>query len=272
MVMGLALLAAPAALGQLDNPVWVDHSPQAWQLFQQAKDQSRDNAAEAVRLYQEVLDELATKLVPISEGAEDHLTTARQMVLEHLRADTELLARYQIIQSAEAQRLLDRGELRMLARTRSLTAAGLEALLQLGQRSIEDARFNAAIDWLREASTHPDLDPQRAAHCWFMIALAAHYLDEPEQVVEPRERLRELGARPVSRSSIASQRSWPRVAVRTSRSASRRSTSRGRTIFLTWSPKRSGRFRWMTRCSAASSPGWIGRNIRLATSIGAMPI
>ena len=34
------------ALGQADNPVYVDDSPQAWEMFRQAQDQARNNAGD----------------------------------------------------------------------------------------------------------------------------------------------------------------------------------------------------------------------------------
>ena len=60
---------------QTDNPVYLDDSPQAWELFRQAKDQTRNNAGEAVRLYQELLDDFGLKLIPFSEATPDQFAS-----------------------------------------------------------------------------------------------------------------------------------------------------------------------------------------------------
>ena len=90
--------------------------------------------------------------------------------------------------------MLQNGDLERLAITRSLTAPGLEALLRLGQRELESARFHNALDWLMQALEHPDLSGQRAAHCSFMIAMAAHYSGDPAQFEAASTWLSELGS------------------------------------------------------------------------------
>jgi outer membrane protein assembly factor BamB len=191
--------------GQQDNPVYVDDSPQAWELFRRAADQTRDNAAEAVRLYQELLDDFALKLIPVREKDPDQFMCVRLRVLAALQRDDTLLQRYRLIQTAEAQRLLAADRLEDLAMTRSLTEPGLDALLRLAQRDLESARFNLAMSWLEQAMSHPDLSPsaasngggsgsRRAAHAWYMTALAAHRLDEPARVDAARDALVELGS------------------------------------------------------------------------------
>jgi hypothetical protein len=182
------------AIAQQDNPVYVDDSPQAWEIFRRARDQVRDNTAESVRLYQELLDEFALKLIPVHENDPDLLTAARLRVLTALRGDQKLLERYRLIQTAEAQRLLDADRLDALAMTRSLTEPGLEAMLRLAQRDLESARFFAAQSWLDEATRHPDLTGRRAAHAQFMMALSAHHLKQPARLASAREALTLLGA------------------------------------------------------------------------------
>ena len=59
-VSALLIRPLPAA-GQQDNPVYVDDSPRAWELFLLARDQAADNVGEAVRLYQELLDDYGEK-------------------------------------------------------------------------------------------------------------------------------------------------------------------------------------------------------------------
>jgi outer membrane protein assembly factor BamB len=165
------------AAGQV-NPVYVDDSPRAWELLQRATDQSRDNAGEAIRLYQELLDDYALKLVPVTDAATDHFVSVRRRVLAALAADPELLERYRLIEAAEAGRLLEAGELGQLARTRPLTEPGLDALLRLAQRDFESARFRSARRWLGEAVEHPDLEGRRSVHAWLLLGQCAHYLDD----------------------------------------------------------------------------------------------
>ncbi len=52
----IVLASFVAAAPPPQNPVYIDDSPRAWEQFQSAQDQAPDNAGEAVRLYQELLD------------------------------------------------------------------------------------------------------------------------------------------------------------------------------------------------------------------------
>ncbi len=174
----MVLVSFVAAAPPPQNPVYIDDSPRAWEQFQLAQDQAPDNAGEAVRLYQELLDDYAMKLVPMTAATEDHFVAVRGRVLAELFADERLLERYRLIETAQAQRLLAAGELKRLAITRSATEPGLEALLRLGQWNLESARFRSALSWLSEAADHPDLTGDRASHCWYMIGMAAHYLGD----------------------------------------------------------------------------------------------
>jgi len=193
LLMMLLGSARPAA-AQQDNPVYVDDSPRAWELFRQARDQAADNEAEAVRLYQELLDDYGGKLIPVHDDAPDHFVSVRDRVLEDLRANESLLGRYRLMQTRQAQRLLDGGELSRLAMTRPLTGPGLDATLRLAQEALESARFHAAVTRLEAAIDHPDLTGRSAAQCWFMLALARHYLHRDEPVAPAVARLKALGA------------------------------------------------------------------------------
>ena len=174
----IVLASFVAAAPPPQNPVYIDDSPRAWEQFQLAQIQAPDNAGEAVRLYQELLDDYAMKLVPMTAATEDQFIAVRARVLAELFADEQLLQRYRLIETAQAQRLLAAGELKRLAITRSATEPGLEALLRLGQWNLESARFRSALGWLSEAAHHPDLTGDRASHCWYMIGMAAHYLGD----------------------------------------------------------------------------------------------
>ena len=69
----------------------------------------------------------------------------------------------------------------------------MEALLRLGQRDLEAAKFQTARGWLNEAAMHIDLDTRRAAHCHFMLGLIGQYLDDPAAVADSLAMLAELG-------------------------------------------------------------------------------
>ena len=195
LIAASILLVGPRATrAQQDNPVYVDDSPRAWELFLLAGDQVADNLSEAVRLYQELLDDYGMKLLPITRSATEHFAAVRGRVLDRLSGNRRLLQRYRIAQQAEAVRLLKGGHLQRVALTRSLTESGLEALLRLAQESLESARFYSALDWLWQAQGHPDLDGHRAAHCWYMIGAAASYLGRSELYGEAAARLEALGS------------------------------------------------------------------------------
>lgn len=188
---------------QTENPVYVDDSPQAWEMFRQAQDQARHNAGEAVRLYQELLDEFALKLIPAIDaaGAADHFKSVRQRVLASLRNDSALLERYRMIQKQPAEQMLKDSEqptadvalLEQLALTRSLTDAGLEALLRLAQRELESGRFRRALAHLEEARLHPELAGRRAVHTTFMYGTASFYAGDADAAEQAHQDLGRLG-------------------------------------------------------------------------------
>ena len=68
----LVVVLAPCTARGQDNPTYVDDSPRAWELFQLAQDQASGNLGEAVRLYQELLDEYALKLMQAGVPTELH--------------------------------------------------------------------------------------------------------------------------------------------------------------------------------------------------------
>src|SRR5262245_19033218 len=103
----MAALSAGPANAQQENPVYVDDSPQAWELFRRAADQVRENTAESVRLYQELLDEFGLKLIPALASEPDYFASVRSRVLVMLRSDERLLERYRQIQTPQAQQLLE---------------------------------------------------------------------------------------------------------------------------------------------------------------------
>ncbi len=175
------------------NPVYVDDSPQAWELFRQAVDQSAENTGEAVRLFQQLLDEFPLRLIPAFESAEGHYRSVRGRVLDQISSNPELLERYQLIASAEAARMLEAGDVERLAITRALTMSGLKALLRLGQHDLERARFASAISWLDEAINHPAISLEQESHAWYMLGVAAGYSGNLALLQEARQALASIG-------------------------------------------------------------------------------
>lgn len=192
MVAALLIAARPA--DAQDNPVYVNDSPAALAQLRQAEDQIRDNPGEAVRLFQELLDEFPMKLVPVTDGATDQFVSVRRRVLRDLRGDESLLERYRLIATPQAQRMLESGQLTRLAVTRPLTEPGLQAMLMLAQQKLESASFDAALNWLDQAREHPDCTGRSAAHVWYMTALATNYLNDA-RTQQARQQLIELGDR-----------------------------------------------------------------------------
>jgi len=194
--LGLALTAPATA--QQDNPVYVDDSPQARELLRQARDQTRENAGEAVRLYQELLDDFGLRLVPSTDAGGEQFSSTRQRVIAALTADQDLLNRYRLVQTPAAEQLLQNGELVKAAMSYTLTEPGLEAMLRLAQRELEAGRFHSSLGWLLQSQSHPDHFGRRAAHSRFMAALAYH--DLGDQVAAQAQRDAMLAIEPEGRT------------------------------------------------------------------------
>jgi len=176
LVCLLAAFATTAARSQSVNPVYIDDSPRAAELLIRARLQLRDNPGEAVRLLQEILDEYALKLVPAADGERERFTGVRRLVLDALRSEADVLERYRNMESTEADRLLKARKLELVARTRSLTRPGLDALLLLAQEALEEGRFYSALHWLDESARHPDLEGDHLLHALLIEGMAAHHV------------------------------------------------------------------------------------------------
>jgi len=166
------------AFAQHDNPVYVDDSKRAWEQFRLAAEQREDNLGESVRLYQSLLDDFTFALIPSHTMSQDHFRAVRSRVLDVLRRDDELLARYQEMNGPEAERLLTAGERRAVAVRFALTDAGLDAQLRLAQDLLEQGHFRRAMTWLDEAERHPMLTRADERHVILMSATAARYLGD----------------------------------------------------------------------------------------------
>ncbi len=173
----LSLVPATQAAAQFDdNPVYVDDSPQAWELFHQAAAQEEDNPGESARIYQELLDRYAFKLIPRSDAERDLFDSVRSRVHRALLSAPEVLERYRSIETPQALRLLESGDGEALLTTRFLTAPAVRAALLEAQREFESAHFERALAILTELEPHPDLIGREAGYRWFMLALCANAL------------------------------------------------------------------------------------------------
>jgi len=168
-----------SARAQDTSPVTVPDSPLAWQLFQQATDQARDNPAEAARLAQRLLDGFGDRLVPADQGAGpdsgDRLEGVVDRVERFLKIHPVALERYRQIEGPEAARLLAAGETERVARAYALTHAGLTAHLQLAEHDMQSARFARGLARLRRMEGHPDLiaSVSEATTYWFLRGACA---------------------------------------------------------------------------------------------------
>ncbi len=226
----MAVTTSAVVSAQL-SPVYVDDSPIAWEMYREAREQADVNVVEAVRLYQELLDEFAVRLLPAHETDGHRFQAVRRAVLNDLLRDADqggLLERHRSMERAEAQRLHDAGEFERLVLTRPWTQPGLDGLLRITQRHIESARFDAAVEVLELILAHPDLpaQPQVAAFAWFMRAQAAYYTGDDKALNDAVAEVADLATRDGGRAAALNeeltrllgqeQRPWPRVSRGTS--------------------------------------------------------
>lgn len=197
--LACALLLFPAAAHGQETPVYVDDSPIAWEMFREAQDQASVNVGEAVRLYQDILDEFALRLIHADSRAAHRYQAARLRVLDALMSDRShggLLERHRMRELAESQRLHRAGDFDRLILTRPWTEPGLDALLRVAQKDIESARFDAAKSLLELAIRHPDLpaDSRAASYAWFMSCVAAHFTDDEAASLAALDHLQDMAA------------------------------------------------------------------------------
>lgn len=203
VALAVALATTPSAVAQQPvNPVYVDDSPRAWELFQRAMDQREDNLGETVRAFQELLDDYSERLLPARAGQPDHLISVRRRVMDALHRDPALLERYRQIQEPHAARLFEAGDLDRLVRTRALTPSGLRGQLRLAQQHLEAGAFNTALRVLEEARTQVTgntigLDPEQQQrdrrYAWYMTGVAAWYVGNDLLAMDARANLEAEG-------------------------------------------------------------------------------
>ncbi len=180
-VIALSLTAAaPLALAQQNNPVYVDDSLAAAEAIARAVELSASgNHAEASRVLQRALDEDAERLLA-DENDPNLFHTVRARVHEVLLARPALLEEYRAVEGVEAARLLalaDAQSQEQVERTRLLTTPGLDAALRVAQRRVERAQFWSALRVLEPLAHHPDLSGSRLERALALAQSAAEYLN-----------------------------------------------------------------------------------------------
>lgn len=177
-ILSALLLASLVPAGSLaqappPNPVFVNDSAEAARMLRQARGDAIKNPSESIRLLQEVLDEHGDALHP-DESQAGRFVSVRQDAIELLSSNPNLWKRYESVEAKQANRLLEEGRLRRLVDTRSMTTAGLEALLILAQQNLEIGRLATATSYLNEAIRHPQITDRDRWSAVMMAALAAH--------------------------------------------------------------------------------------------------
>ncbi len=174
--MTLAILA-PRVAGQnpAPTPVFTDDSPQAAQWFGRASEQIRTgNTAEALRLYQRLLDQFPNRLLRTDESSAS-FTSVRLSVHKALLEQPDLLASYVETNDPVAQRLLNEGRADDVFVSRFLTPTGLTAALNLAESMLVRARFDFAVDILGQCETHPFLQGSAQARWATLSVLTGVY-------------------------------------------------------------------------------------------------
>jgi outer membrane protein assembly factor BamB len=179
LVAAACAIAAPVA-AQERATVAVDDSPTATQLLAQASDQAAANPAESARLVRQVLAEFGRKLVPLPDDP-DRFVDARSVADAMLRANPEVLRRWRALESAEALRQFEDGDVEGAAAQRPLAMGGLQAQLALADEELVHARFRKALSRISAARGHPDLNGDLLHRALRIEALAAWGIGERQR-------------------------------------------------------------------------------------------
>ncbi len=175
---------SPLAGGQIvaPTPVFTDDSPEAAQWFDRAHDQiGTGNTAEALRLYQRLLDQFPYRLLRTSEG-DDSFVSVRNAVQNALIDQPDVLAAYVETNEPVARRLLDEGRSERVFVSLFLTPSGLNASLDLAESMLIRARFDFAADILSQCERHPSLKGDLSARWASLCVLTGVYGQLPSLV------------------------------------------------------------------------------------------
>lgn len=175
-------LGAGASIAQPENPVYVDDAPAAEQVLGEIDGLlGRDNAAEAVRALQRLLETEPDRL--INERADPDLyRSVRDRVHAALLVEPALLDRYRATVGPSARAALERGEAQRVEIAMLLTEAGADAAIQLASERYRRADFDAALRLLAPLETHPDRAGDRGMRAAALLAEIARFIaDEPRR-------------------------------------------------------------------------------------------
>ncbi|MEO1510583.1 MAG: hypothetical protein AAFU70_00770, partial [Planctomycetota bacterium] len=183
------LLSVSAALGlsleasaQLSNPVYVDDSPRAAEVFGQLGGLiDRGNEAEAVRALQTLLETEGHRLVADRTDPAVY-RSVRRLVHEALLTSPDLLDRYRRIAGPRATRLLGEGETEAVEREMLLTEAGFDAALTLAGERFARADFDGARLTLLQLEAHPDRLGARSDRAAALLAEIARFRASEEDL------------------------------------------------------------------------------------------
>lgn len=198
-------------MAQVVAPVTVPDSPTAWQLYQQALDQARENPSEAARLAQRLLDGFADRVMPADDPPGDRFESVLDRVERFLRERPTTLERYRQLESPEAERLAAEATTDAawdaIARGRGLTPTGLRANLMLAEKEFRASAFERSLARLRRIDGHPDLeDVTLASAYWFLRGASAACMANVAEREEAINRLRQLNEPVATEAAAAVER------------------------------------------------------------------
>ncbi len=169
----------PAAL----NPVYPDDAPVARETLQRVAEFVASNPGQAVHELQRLLEDQGERVVWVTGSAGVYMGV-RAQVHARLLSEGKLLELYRSSEEPVAAKMLERGEIAEVERTRLLTPSGFEAALRLAQMDVEDAHFEAARLVLEQLESHPDrgasAEASRRRDAAAILTLVARYIDRPE--------------------------------------------------------------------------------------------
>ncbi|MBL9149734.1 MAG: PQQ-binding-like beta-propeller repeat protein [Phycisphaerae bacterium] len=210
-VAAATLPIVSAAQAQVVAPVTVPDSPTAWQLYQQAVDQARENPAEAARIAQRLLDGFADRVMPADDPPGDRFESVLERVERFLRERPTALERYRQLESPEAERLAAQATTdaawEAIARGRGLTPTGLRANLMLAEKEFRASAFERSLARLRRIDGHPDLeDVALSSAYWFLRGANGACLGVVAEREEAINRLRQLNDPKATEAAAAVER------------------------------------------------------------------
>jgi len=148
------------AHAQESAPVTIDTSPTAAELLLRARESAMNNPAESARSLQEAMDRFPNKLVPW-DGASDRFQNTLDAAERFLLSNQVVMESWLREEAPVAQRRLDQGEVLQVAQLRSLTPAGLQAMMTLAQQSLDQGRVDSARRWIEKSLRHPLRTPEQ---------------------------------------------------------------------------------------------------------------